>query len=63
MVRFRKFNGWFTTFGSTKYIKLEMVTKDTSGNKFPLALIIKHENPYFNDIIASFNEIINHYSK
>ena len=61
MVRFRKFNGWFSSFGTSKYLKLEAVPKDKEGNKFPLALIIRFENPYLGDIVTSFQEIINQF--
>jgi hypothetical protein len=61
MVRFRKFNGWFSSFGTSKYVKLEAVPTDKNGNKFPLALVIRLENPYLGDIVTSFQEIISHF--
>lgn len=62
-VRFRKFSGWFATFGSSKYYKMESVAEDIEGKKFPLALIIKIDNPYLHDIIASFNQVLTYYRK
>ena len=62
-VRFRKFSSWFATFGSSKYFKIESVAEDAEGKKFPLALIIKKDNPYFNDIITSFNQVLGYYRK
>ena len=62
-VRFRKFSSWFATFGSSKYFKIESAVEDAEGQKFPLALIIKKDNPYFNDIITSFNQVLGYYRK
>jgi Family of unknown function (DUF6169) len=61
MVRFRKFNGWFSSFGTSKYVKLEAVPTDKNGNKFPLALVIRLENPYLGDIVTAFQEVVSHF--
>ena len=63
LVRFRKFSGWFSTFDSSKYMKIEVVPKDKEGNKFPLALIVRFDNPYFSDIVTSFHEVVSHFQK
>jgi hypothetical protein len=62
-VRFRKFSGWFATFGSNKYFKFESFVTDAEGKKFPLALIIKSDNPYLKEIVDSFVDVINFYQK
>lgn len=60
-VRFRKFSAWFATFNNDRYFKIECPIKDSQGNSFPLALILKKGNPYRADIISSFDEIMTAY--
>jgi hypothetical protein len=62
-VRFRKFSAWFATFNNDRYFKIECPIKDSQGNSFPIALILKKGNPFRKDIISSFDEIIDAYHK
>ncbi|MDZ7897072.1 MAG: DUF6169 family protein [Arcicella sp.] len=63
MVRFKKFGGWFTTFGNPKYIKIEAIPVDSKGIRFPLALIMKYGNPYKNEIVEAFHDLLLSFQK
>jgi hypothetical protein len=60
-VRYRKFNSWFTTFGKSKYVKIDSLLKDLQNNEFPISLIFSLENPYRNLSSNDFYEVIDNF--
>jgi hypothetical protein len=61
MVRHRKFNIWFDEFNQEEYLKLDRILKDIHGNIFPTSLIMKHSNPFKEQIIHEFEAITDGY--
>jgi hypothetical protein len=61
LIRYRKFNSWFASFNSSKYVKIDASLIDLSKNTYPISIIISTQNPYkklisddFYDMIDSF---------
>jgi hypothetical protein len=63
MVRFKKFNAWFTTFNDSKYFKIDSPLTDSEGNKYPISIILRFDNPFAKEISDSFIELIQTYQK
>jgi hypothetical protein len=62
MVRKRKFDYWFQFFVKDDYVKYNDIIIDLNGERFPVSLIIKSENPHKSLIISSFIKIIEGYN-
>jgi hypothetical protein len=60
-VRYRKFNSWFTTFGKSKYVKIDAAIRDLKNNEFPISIILSLENPYRNSISNDFYDVIDNF--
>lgn len=58
--RERKFNQWFDYFNDSNFIKFNESLFDNNQNLFPIAIIMKKDNPYALKIIGAFLDIVNH---
>jgi len=61
-VRKRKFDMWFNEYNRGAFLKLESEIKDTDGNWYPVAIIMKKDNVYRNDIAKAFSNLISGYN-
>lgn len=59
----RKFNQWFDYFNDNSFIKYNQKLLDSENNIFPIAIIMKKDNPFALEIIAAFLAIINENSQ
>jgi hypothetical protein len=57
-VRYRKFNSWFATFNSSKYVKIDASIIDLEKNEFPISIIVSKDNPYKKSISSDFYDVI-----
>jgi hypothetical protein len=60
-VRYRKFNSWFATFNSSKYVKIDASITDLSKNEFPISIIVSSDNPYKKSISSDFYDVIDNF--
>ena len=60
-VRYRKFNSWFTTFSSNKYVKMDAYIIDLNKDEFPISIILSKENPYRKSISNDFYDVIDNF--
>ncbi len=62
--RFRKFDSWFKLFNDGSFVKkdIELIEPHKDITYFN-SLILKKDNPYFDEIISEFKEVLNQYSK
>lgn len=56
-VRMKKFNQWFYEFHDSTFIKIDEKLIDTEKNSFPIAMILKINNPNRMAIIDAFIKI------
>jgi hypothetical protein len=54
---------WFTTFGKSKYVKIDAAIRDLKNNEFPISIILSLENPYRNSISNDFYDVIDNFQK
>lgn len=60
LVRVRKFDSWFVQFNQGEYLKIDNSIHDVIQNIiYHNSLIIKIENPFKDEIIDTFNSLIN----
>jgi hypothetical protein len=60
LVRVRKFDSWFVQFNQGEYLKIDNSIHDAIQNIiYHNSLIIKIENPFKDEIIDTFNSLIN----
>ena len=63
LVRYRKFNSWFTTFQKSRYYKIDSPIIDSEGREFPISIILRADNPYREEIVNSFFDVVSKYNK
>ncbi|MCA0228998.1 MAG: hypothetical protein LCH91_00955 [Bacteroidetes bacterium] len=61
-VRQAKFNRWFEYFDKDDFTKLDDVIRDSEGNRYPVSLILKYNNPHRKAIFLAFLELIEGYN-
>lgn len=61
-VRQVKFNRWFEYFDKDDFTKLDDVIRDSEGNRYPVSLILKYNNPHRKAIFLAFLELIEGYN-
>lgn len=61
-VRQAKFNRWFEYFDKDDFTKLDDVIRDSEGNRYPVSLILKYNNPHRKSIFLAFLELIEGYN-
>ena len=62
LARQRKFNSWFSDFKQPNFFKIEGKLVDKNGEIIPSSLILKFNNPYFDQIIEEFQLIVEGYN-
>ncbi|AUD05438.1 hypothetical protein GCM10028818_53470 [Spirosoma horti] len=62
LTRQRKFNYWFYFFVKDDFVKYDDIIRNIDGEKYPVALILKEQNPYKAQIIGEFIAIISGYN-
>ncbi len=62
LTRQRKFNSWFYSFVEEDLVKYDDILRDVDGEKYPVALILKEQNPYKAEIISEFIALISGYN-
>ena len=60
-VRYKKFNSWFATFNTSKYVKIDASITDLKNNEFPISIIMSTENPYKKLISNDFYDVIDNF--
>jgi len=63
LIRQRKFNYWFYFFVNDDFVKYDDVIRDVDGQKYPVAIILKEQNPYKTQIITDFIALISGYAE
>jgi Family of unknown function (DUF6169) len=62
-IRKTKFDRWFEHFAPVDYNKYDAGIKESSGEVYPVSLILKDKNPFKAAIIVAFIEIIAGYNQ
>ena len=62
LTRQRKFNYWFYFFVKDDFVKYDGIIRDIDGQKYPVAIILKEQNPFKAQIISDFIAIIGGYN-
>ena len=62
-VRKRKFDMWFQQYNRGAFIKLDQEIRDADGSRYPVAVIMRYENPFRIQVIEDFINIINSYNR
>lgn len=62
-IRKTKFDRWFEHFAPEDYNKYDAGIKESSGEVYPVSLILKDRNPHKAAIIVAFIEIIAGYNQ
>lgn len=60
LVRKRKFDRWFLDYNNGDYIKSDQKLVDRDGTEFPVAIILRRDNPYRSEISDAFFELATH---
>lgn len=62
LTRQRKFNYWFYYFVKNDFVKYDDTIRDSAGEKYPVSLILKDQNPYKAQIISEFIALVSGYN-
>lgn len=57
-VRKRKFDGWFSEFNKGAFFKLDGEIKDEEGIRYPVAIIIRSNNPFRGQLAVDFVNLL-----
>jgi len=62
LIRQRKFNYWFYFFVNDDFVKYDDIIRDVDGQKYPVTIILKEQNPFKAKIIGDFIALIGGYN-
>ena len=57
-VRKKKFDRWYNDFNTGGFSKLDEVLIDSKGGQYPVAVILKSNNPFKLEVFKAFSELV-----
>jgi Family of unknown function (DUF6169) len=57
-VRKRKFDSWFSEYNKGAFIKFDGEIQDRDGVRYPVAIIMRHNNPFKNELAVDFVNLL-----
>lgn len=62
LIRARLFTRWFFYFQRDDFARVDAVLRDTSGERYPICLIVKEKNPQRTEVFEAFMQAITGYN-
>ncbi len=63
LIRAELFGRWFHHFQRDDYARLDLVLRDSTGERYPVCLIIKETNPYRTEVFEAFMQAVTGYNQ